>query len=675
MVHAMEADLLPQTARASLFVSLLLVLASAPTLAERAALRGPHHAPSPQLQTASTPVTPPHLTYCGGKVLSQAQLVAVLWGPPDALQPSASCTSDLASCLRAWFPAFVASPQFNWLDEYQTTVTGPDGNPGTGQHIGAPSFAGVFQITPANTASKVGQSEIEAELVAQIQNHVLPAPNAADETIYEVFFPLTVDPSDNGFQACQDFCAYHDSWHASALGTNGIIAIMPSGMPPGYSGGRDCSKCGERNDWFANLSGSIAHETVEAITDPFPGGSCGSPTGWLDTAQADAMSNHGEIGDACEGLPDTHLSAQITEVSFSDPADAGYVYVVQREWSNHYSACLGTVDDAFTVSGPAQEVLGAPGGSTDVTITTSTAVDAGTPLMVKLAAHGLPSYATATFNPATVSAGQTSTLSLALAAGAPTSGFSFGITGETGSSQAQTVLSVGTADFSATLSPQTTIALTAGGAAATATLSTQLLSGNARGFTLRTTGAAGVTISPTTGQLGTPLTLSLSAAAGAPSASSSLSLTVTSAGVTHTTSIPLEISGDDATLAVPDGLTVAQGGTTKFTVTSATKAGNPQALTLSSTHLPTGATATFSPAQITSGQSATLTLSVPATQPLAPFTFTIVGTGPIAPISLAAPVTVVAPPSGCAQTDALSLALLGLLVLGVRKRARPPSAV
>ena len=253
MVHALEADLPLQTTRASLFASILLAVASAPTLAERAALRGPHHAPSPALQTSATPVTPPHLTYCGGKVLSQALLVAVLWGPPDALKPSASCTGDFASCLRAWYPAFVRSPEFNWLDEYQTTVNGPDGNPGTNQHIGPPSFFGVVQITPANTASKVGESDIEAELVTQIQNHVLPAPDAADETIYEVFFPLSVDPSDPGFQACQDFCAYHDSWNASALGTHGIIALMPSGMPPGYSGGRDCSKCGERSDWFANL--------------------------------------------------------------------------------------------------------------------------------------------------------------------------------------------------------------------------------------------------------------------------------------------------------------------------------------------------------------------------------------------------------------------------------------
>jgi len=670
-----------RTLRQPLIASLLTLVAAAPALAVPAAMHGPRRGPGHQTRearAASTGVTAPHLDYCGGKVLSQAKVIAILWGPPDPLptgaNASASCTGDFKSCLEAWYPAFIQSPEFNWLDEYQTTIPSVSGGAGTNQHIQAPIFLGVVQITPANTAAVVGESDVETELVSQIQAGNLPAPDADDETIYEVFFPLSVDPSDPNFQACLDFCAYHDSWQSNILGTNGILAIMPSGMPPGYQGGkRDCAQCGERSDWFANLGGSISHETTEAITDPFPGGSCAPPTAWLDTLNADGMSPHGEIGDICEGLEDTGVSAQITEVSFTD-VDGGssYTYTVQREWSNFYSSCLGTVDDAFTLEGPDGGVTGSPGGSTDIPLTTSQPFDAGTPLNLTLKAHGLPSYASATFSPASIQAGQPATLSLALTAAAPATTFTFGITAESGSSQAQTAITVGSANFSASLSPLTGLELTAGGASVPVTLSTQLLSGPARSFTVKVSGVPGVTATPASGQLGTPVTLQLSAEAGSPSSTSSASVAVLSSGVTHTTSLPLTVHGDDATISVPTNVTVAQGGTVSFPVTTATQSGNAQQLTLSATHLPTGATATFSPATVTSGQTSTATITVSATQAVAPVSITIVGTGPVALVSTALPLTVTAPPGGCASfgaaAEALPLALLALLVFARRSR-------
>ncbi len=257
--------------RAAVFLVALLVAAAPLAGLGRPAPRGLRKGPRDQAGQMN-PVVMPKLVYCGGPVLSQAQIVAVLWGPAESpVPPSASCAGAFKDCLTQWYTAFTQSPQFAWLDEYQTTVNAEDGSAGTGQHILPPTFYGVVQIAPHNTSAVVGELDVEEELVQQIQAGNLPAPGAAAETIYEVHFPLGVDPSDPDSQACSDFCAYHDSWVSNALGGNVILAILPSHMPPGYPGGRDCALCGEKSDWFANLGGSMSHESIEAITDPLVG--------------------------------------------------------------------------------------------------------------------------------------------------------------------------------------------------------------------------------------------------------------------------------------------------------------------------------------------------------------------------------------------------------------------
>src|SRR6202012_3409193 len=131
-----------------------------------------------------------------------------------------------------------------------------------------------------------------------------------------------------------NFCAYHDSWNSNDFGAllgltgsaTALLAILPSHMPPGYDGGRDCALCGSRSDWFANLGGSISHETIESITDPDVGlvgaFECAPPLGWYDLQAFDEMSVHGEIGDMCEGLPDGTNS--VTDVEFA--SEDGGVY-------------------------------------------------------------------------------------------------------------------------------------------------------------------------------------------------------------------------------------------------------------------------------------------------------------------------------------------------------------
>jgi len=676
----------PTPARLALF-ALLCTLGSSALLPALAAPRLSHGARTRNLPDRDVscgtgvpfaPVSQPRLTYCGGRVLSQAQIVAVLWGAPDPLVPTPSCSAPtFQACLDNYYRQLVASPQFDWIDEYQTTLPGADGTPGTQQHIGPPTYWGSVVITPANHNPVVGEVDTEAELVAQIQAGNLPAPDAADETIYEVHFPLGVDPSDTCSIACGNFCAYHDSWRSNILNTNGLLAIIPSHMPPGYPGGRQCNLCGSRADWFANLGSSISHETFEAITDPDVGltasQGCVAPLGWYDEQGEDPLSVHGEIGDMCEGLPDG--TSQVTAVSF--PSTDGGSYTVQREWSNAHHACLGSINDAFTIVAPAGPLLDAPGGDVTFLITTTTPLDAG-PVPLKLTAHGLPATGvTARFSPTTIDASATSTLTLSVAADAGQTAFSFGVVGDSGDTLAETMLVVAPPDFSAS-TDQSSLALTAGGAGVTMMLTTAALSGAGRGFSLSTLGAPGVLVSPAAGTLGAPLSIALSAAAGAPTVDGILSLNVTSAGLTHTIPLQLSLSGDDATLAAVPVQSAQQGQTTQITVTSSTKRGKAQALFLSAINLPKGITASFSPPILTSGGSATCSLLVPASQALGPITITLIGKGPYATASSNLPVNVVAA-SGCAEPGAPLFALLGLVALTASRRrgrgtSRSPSA-
>jgi hypothetical protein len=741
-------------------------LIAGPAQAGRHLRRGPHPEAlvSPDKLFASN-VVQPNLAYCAdpsgaSRVLSTTRIVAVFWGTPDTAAAGSACTGSLQICLDAWYKKFVASSQFDWLDEYATAGQ----SSGTNQHINHATYYGSVVITPSNTAKTIGEVATETEIVSQIQAGHLPAPDAHSETIYEVHFPLSVDPSDgNNNYACYDFCAYHDAWVSNILGKTAVLAIIPSHLPPGYpsvrdsgatTGLRDCSGCGERTDWFDNLSGSISHETIEAITDPdvsLSNTSCA----WYDNANADAMSYHAEIGDMCEDLADQGVAGQITTVTLT-AADGG-TYAVQREWSNKYSACLADEANAFTLYGPSGAVAVPVGASTRMSISTSP-IHSGAAASIALEAHGLPSGVTAAFSPATIPAGTASVLTLTASSGAPQD-YAFGISAESGITQGQTVVTVsaagstpildggagggtaggsgggtaggsgggtaggsgggsgggtaggsgggtaggagggtaggsggGTAGGSgggsaggsgggastnpmtAQLSPSA-LSLQAGSSAQTSLTVSDTLSGGA--FTLATTAASGVVVSPASGTLGTPLTLTFRAAAGTPSASESIDLIIHGAnGDGVTVPLVLTLSGDDASLQLPTELDATSGGASTFTLSSTITGGNAQQLALSAAGLPSGATLVFSPSTIYSGGTSTGTLTVPSTLSGTMSTITVSGQGPITKISKTTNLVVagaISKSGGCNQADALALSLIGLFGLGRKKRKTAPA--
>ncbi|MGW9198457.1 M28 family peptidase [Micromonospora chersina] len=87
---------------------------------------------------------------------------------------------------------------------------------------------------------------------------------------------------------------------------------------------------------------------------------------------------------------------------------------------------------------------------------------------------------------------------------------------------------------------------------------------------------------------------------------------------------------NDFSVAVsPTSGSVARGGSTTATVSTATTSGSAQTVSLSAAGAPSGVTVSFSPSSVTSGGSATMTVSTTATATTGTFTITVTGTGSV----------------------------------------------
>ncbi|KAB1914242.1 M28 family peptidase [Micromonospora sp. AMSO31t] len=87
---------------------------------------------------------------------------------------------------------------------------------------------------------------------------------------------------------------------------------------------------------------------------------------------------------------------------------------------------------------------------------------------------------------------------------------------------------------------------------------------------------------------------------------------------------------NDFSVAVsPTSGSVARGGSTTATVSTATTSGSAQTVSLSATGAPSGVTVSFSPSSVTSGGSATMTVSASASATTGTFTITVNATGSV----------------------------------------------
>src|SRR5579871_5599230 len=543
---------------------LLLLISALPTLAQ--VLQSPEPANPPQKPQVLSPRhhTVPfrspgtavvgfaapagaHLSYFGGPVISNVHVVQVLYGSGSF---DSHITSTATPSMASFFTDITNSTFMDMLSEYNTPVSG-----GTGQTIGHGTFDGQFTIVPsaANSGSTIDDTQIQAELLAQINAGHLPSPilDAAGNvnTLYMIYFPSGITITQGGSQSCVGggFCAYHGTTSNTLNSKNVLYGVLPD-----MQAGSGCDQGCGNSTIFGNNTSVSSHEFSEAVTDADVGiaTTFAAPLAWMDM-------NNGEIGDIC--------NAQQGSFTVN-----GTTYTVQLEFSNRANNCIlppAAAAANFSIAASPTSVSVAQGGSGSSTVTITPS--GGFTGSVSLSASGLPSGVTATFgtNPTTGS----STVSFSASATATTGTSTVTITGTSGSlshstSISLTVTAVATPNFSLSASPAGVSVTQGSSASSTVTVSdsggfTGSVSLSASGLPSGVTASFGT--NPTTGSS----TVTFAASSTATTGTATVTITGTSGSLSHTTTISLTVNSTGGTakqLIVNGGF---ENGSTPWTLT------------------------------------------------------------------------------------------------------------
>lgn len=303
----------------SLLACLVLIFSALPIAAQTTQIQHgvpwrDANAPSGFAPTAA------HLSYFGGPVVSNAHVVQVLYGSgsynPQVAGVSSPTMGNFFGDLLG-----ISSGYITLLGQYSTNISG-----GTNQIIGNGRFDGIFQITPSsgNNGSTINDSNIQAELLAQINAGHLPAPvlDAAGNvnTIYMIYFPpgKTIINS-QGSTSCVSggFCAYHGTTSSTLNSRHLLYGVMPD-----MQAGSGCSTGCGASSVFGNYTSVTSHELSETITDADVGiaTTFAAPLAWYDPS-------NGEIGDICNQQQGSYTAN-------------GTTYTIQLEFSNAAGNCV-----------------------------------------------------------------------------------------------------------------------------------------------------------------------------------------------------------------------------------------------------------------------------------------------------------------------------------------------
>lgn len=282
--------------------------------------------------TRTAPVAGAHLTYWGGPVISNVQVIVVLWGTHVVTTSPADGTATLAQ----FYTDITGSRYYDLLTEYTTAgIVGNDGVSTSNQTITHGSFGSTVTITPSKcpggsaTVCTLLDSDIQTELTNQITAKQLPAPQSVAgivNTYYAIYFPpnvsIQLDPKTNSCVS-GGFCAYHSDTNTGTI---------PYGVMPDYSSG-GCSQqgaCGTGTT-FQIATTVSSHEMAEAITDAQVGTASifGPPLGWYDHVPSPG-TDPGEIADICD--PPAAPQGQVLA--------GGNLYSVEFLFSNVQNACV-----------------------------------------------------------------------------------------------------------------------------------------------------------------------------------------------------------------------------------------------------------------------------------------------------------------------------------------------
>ena len=288
----------------------------------------------------------------------------------------------------------------------------------------------------------------------------------------------------------------------------------------------------------------------------------------------------------------------------------------------HVTLVVGNPDFTVAASPTSQTVI--QGNSTSYTVT-QTALN-NYAATVSYSVSGLPTGATATFTPASLTTSGTTTLAIGTATTTPGGTYTLTISGTDGTltHTASITLVVSAVDFSLSASPA----------------SQSVNQGNSTSYTVTETGingytgtvsysvtaglpaGASTTFAPTSTTGSGTTTLTVATLATTPVGNYTLTISGTDGVITHTTTVTLVVSTPDFSLSVtPSSQTINQGNPTSYTITLNPISGYSGTVTFGLSGQPAGVSFNFAPPTLTGSGSTVLnittaTSTVPGTYPL-----------------------------------------------------------
>lgn len=297
--------------------------------------------------------------------------------------------------------------------------------------------------------------------------------------------------------------------------------------------------------------------------------------------------------------------------------------------------CAGVTNPDFSLSASPATVNGA-GASSSISV----APTGGFLGSVSLSASGLPSGASASFSPPTITGSGSASLGLTAGSAAPGT-YSVTVTGTSGALTHSAAVSwtiPAASDFALSANPSS-VGSTLGGSTQSS-LSASTSSGFAGAIALSYSGlpaGASAQFSASSISVGGNSTITLNAGTAA-QGSYTVTVTGTSGALSHAATVQWTLSAapDFNFSASPSSVSSNVGATATTTVSVGGSGGFAGAVALQATGLPAGANASFSPASVPAGNSASLTL---AGGSAAGGTYTVTITGTSGTLSHSANVT------------------------------------
>jgi hypothetical protein len=275
------------------------------------------------------------MQYYGGPVIGQVKVVPVFW--------NSSVNALISQNATQFFQDAVNSPWLDLISAYSTNFSG-----GTQQTIVRGTAVSAVTLTPSKCASSSActlmDSDIQAELAAQIKTNHLPSPDS--NTAYMIFMPPNVTWTNaSGNTSGIQFCSYN-----STAATTGGPPIIYGTIIDTFTGVGAGAGCGPNANALQNETALASTTLANAITDPDIGiaSSIADPVAWFSTTM-------GQVGDAC--------SKQDFTITVS-----GRTWSVGQIFNRFTNSCDSIAAPTVTSISPAN---GPVAGGTNVTITGS----------------------------------------------------------------------------------------------------------------------------------------------------------------------------------------------------------------------------------------------------------------------------------------------------------------